>query len=403
MRLLFVTLRSPIGGHSGNALILRHHLEQLSARHEIDLAAVGVAAQAEHPALRAWCRSVVMTPPPSAAARRIAQCVGVAVGRPLRVSAHANPGLRAVVAGLLASREYDALVVQLSESAQFVPAHHAVPSVLDFEDPPALKIERTRPWLPRRQALTASLDLPLMRRYESRCARTFDRLVFVSANDAQAFGTAHHCLDKVARVHHAVDVEPVTRPLERRPDGRLIVNGNMAHPPNVAAVDFVCRSVFPLIRQAIPTATLCVVGANPTPAVLAWGCVDGITITGTVDDLRAHVAEARVALCGVPVLLGAQTKVLEAMACGTPVVTTSAGIHGVDAEDGRHLFVADDPALFASRAISLLRGEGWQQMSVAGHALVRDRFSAHGAAVALEAVIAQAIDARSRRLHRTDR
>ncbi len=393
MQLLVVALRSPFEGHAGNALILRNHLERLSRRHVIDFVAVGSPDRAAHPDLGAWCRRVVMVPPVSRLRRRFAQIAGFGQQRPLRVAAHANPAMQALVERMLAANHYDALLVQLCEAAQFVPSHHGLPSVLDFEDPPALKLERTRPWVPVRQAATATIDLPPMRDYEAGCAEAFDRLVFVSARDAQAFGDAHGCLHKVARVHHAVAVGPEPRPLAARVADQIIVNGNMAHLPNVAAVDFICRSVFPLIRHARPSAMLKIVGANPTAAVRAWSRVAGITVTGTVEDIRTHLSEAVVALCGVPVMLGAQTKVLEAMACGTPVVTTSAGNYGIDAVDGRQLHVADAPVLFASRVVDLLRGEGWPRMSAEGYALVRDGFSADSATAAFERVIEEAVAA----------
>lgn len=387
MRLLVVALRSPFEGHSGNALILRNYLAYLGPRHVVDFASVGTAEEAGHPQLRGWCARVAMAPPEGAGGPRFVQAAGLLAGRPIRVSAHANRAMCEMVGRLMTETSYDAVVVQLCEAAQFVPAAARVPSVLDFEDPPHDKLERTRPWLEGRARLAASIDLLTMRRYEAWCARRFDRLVFVNQRDAEAFGAAHGCAGRVATIPHAVDAGPLPAPEASRAAHQMIVSGNMGHPPNIAAVDFLCREVFPRVRAAMPDATLRVVGANPTPAVLAWASVPGITVTGAVDDIRLEVSRARVALCGVPVVVGAQTKVLEAMACGTPVVTTPAGNYGIDAISGRDLHVADTPEAFALQVLTLLRGDGWTAMAEAGRRLVVERFAPERAGAQLEAVI----------------
>jgi len=391
MRLIVVALRSPFVGYSGNSLILRNHLSALHQRHEIDLVAFGKPEDAAHPELRRWCHRVLMVPPPSGLARRLAQATGLLSGRPLRVSAYASAALGAATTNLVRERAHHAAVVQLCEAAQFRPQIARLPCVMDFEDPPAVKIQRTLPWLGFKARIAARADLHVMRKYEATVAAQFDRLVFVSASDAETFGRSHQCVTKVARIHHAVAPEDVVRDFASRVPDSVIVTGNMAHPPNVAAVNYLCRHVFPRVRQLIPGATLRLVGANPAPDVRAWGRHEGITVTGAVADVRAELARSRVALCGVPVVLGAQTKVLEAMATGTPVVTTAAGNYGVDGLSGRDLHVADSPSLFAEYTVKLLRGEGWDEMSRAALALARTSFAPAHAAEALEQVIADAI------------
>jgi glycosyltransferase involved in cell wall biosynthesis len=396
MRLLFVALRSPFTSQSGNTLILRNHLDALHVRHQIDLAALGTDADAEHADLRRWCERVVMVPPPSPAVRRLAQASGLLTGRPLRVSAYSSQDLRAVIARLVIERSYDAVVVQLCEAAQFLPLPATLPAIMDFEDPPSIKLRRTIPWLAPRPRRAARLDLPLMRRYEARVARAFDRLVFVSADDAREFGEEHGCPDKVACVRHAVETGVAAGHAAARVEHSIAITGNMSHPPNVAGVRFIVREVFPRVRQAIPGAQLWLVGANPAPEVRDLARVDGITVTGQVPDVGVYLTRARVALCAVPVVLGTQTKVLEAMANGTPVVTTTAGNRGIDGVDGVDLYVADSPELFTDRIVSLLRGTRWSAMSDAGRTLARDSFSPAQAAADLERVIAETIAGRRR-------
>ena len=175
----------------------------------------------------------------------------------------------------------------------------------------------------------------------------------------------------------------------------IVMTGNMAHPPNVAAAHFVCRDVFPRVRRAVPTAQLWIVGAAPTPEVLRWGKTEGISVTGAVPDVRAYLTKACVAVCGVPVMIGAQTKVLEALACGTPVVTTAAGNYDTRGIHGEHLYVADDPDTFAGCVVRLLRRERWTEMSESGRRLVETRFNPTRAGADLEHLVEAAIAART--------
>src|SRR5438034_898194 len=95
---------------------------------------------------------------------------------------------------------------------------------------------------------------------------------------------------------------------------------------------------------------------------------------------------ADVVTTGVP-----QTKVLEALACGTPVVTTSAGNNGIRGVSGEHLYVADDPASFAANVVSLLRGEQWSKLAEQGRQLVLDNFTWEMSARRLEQICTEVL------------
>src|SRR5262249_24925367 len=147
--------------------------------------------------------------------------------------------------------------------------------------------------------------------------------------------------------------------------------------PNVDGACFFLEEVFPRVLAAVPDARLAIVGAHPARRIRAAARRFGrrVTITGQVPDVGAHLRAAIVGICPIRLTIGVQTKVLEALAWGTPVVTTSAGNSGVAGVDGRQLLVADAPTDFAARVVALLRGEGWEQLSAEGRRLVEDRFS----------------------------
>ena len=111
----------------------------------------------------------------------------------------------------------------------------------------------------------------------------------------------------------------------------------------------------PLFGQARLRAHLWVTGrADTLPASHALRHTEGVTLTGFLDDVRPAVQGADV--CVVPLFAGGGTrlKILEAMALGTPVVSTTLGAEGIDARDGEDILLADTPAAFARAVLSLL-------------------------------------------------
>jgi glycosyltransferase involved in cell wall biosynthesis len=115
------------------------------------------------------------------------------------------------------------------------------------------------------------------------------------------------------------------------------------------------REVLPVIRQSIPDVNLRIIGRRPAPEVLALTKQDAaVEVTGTVDDVRPWLADC--AAMVVPLLSGGGTriKILEAMAQGVPVISTTVGAEGLPFENGKHLLLADDPASFAAACVSLI-------------------------------------------------
>lgn len=113
-------------------------------------------------------------------------------------------------------------------------------------------------------------------------------------------------------------------------------------------------------------------------------------------DIRPYLQEATVSVCPVRLKIGTQTKILEALACATPVVTTSAGNHGICATSGKHLYVADNPEEFADRVIELLKGDRWNELSQNGRRFVQENFTWSGSGLKLERILEQ-LAARSTR------
>ena len=119
-----------------------------------------------------------------------------------------------------------------------------------------------------------------------------------------------------------------------------------------------CEKMWPQVKREVPEALFYVVGKDPTPDLQELVRSDSsIIVTGTVEDVRPYFERAKVFVNPVRIGGGFRGKILEAMSMGLPIVTTSLGAEGVDAEHGLDMLVADDPAEFAAAAARLLRDD----------------------------------------------
>jgi sugar transferase (PEP-CTERM/EpsH1 system associated) len=193
----------------------------------------------------------------------------------------------------------------------------------------------------------------MMRGWEAKVAERFDRCVVVSPIEKELLQSANPRL-VISTVENGVDVRE-RRPLpEATVVNDLLFVGTVGYPPNADAVLYFCRSILPLIRRQIPNVRLIVVGHAPTTKVRSLAKQDDVVVTGYVPDVIPYYQQARVVIVPLRGGGGTRLKILEAMALGRPVVSTSLGCEGLQVVDREHLMIADSPTEFAARVIELL-------------------------------------------------
>ncbi len=192
-----------------------------------------------------------------------------------------------------------------------------------------------------------------MRRFEGEAGLTFDTVIAVSDRDrqqyAQRYGWSHvHTIDT------AVDVE-FFQPDETSVDPELVIFvGSMDWLPNVDGVEFLAREIWPRVREACPHARLQIVGRHPTSAVKQYDGVEGVEVTGGVQDVRPYYKQAAVVVVPLRIGGGTRIKIYEAMAMAKPVVSTPLGAEGLTFIEGKHLELAEYADLFAEKVVRLL-------------------------------------------------
>jgi sugar transferase (PEP-CTERM/EpsH1 system associated) len=399
LKLLYVARRLPYPPNKGERIRAYHQIRELAKGHRVHLACpmdrdddVGGLE-----ALRdlGVCVEVVGR---GTLATRLWAARGLLPGPPRWVLASYSARLANAIRRRLDTERFDALFASGISAADYVRSASGAPRAVDLVDVVSelsrAVADRRRPplsWLQRAEARRLA-------RYEERIVRSFDLSIFASEPEARLFGRRRG--DRpVAVVGNGVDLEYFTPwPAKPVPDSAAVVfTGTMDYFPNVDAVLHFCRSVLPHVTAVVPETHFYVVGRNPTGPVRALARGGRVTVTGSVPDVRAHLARATVAVAPLRIAPGIQNKVLEAMAMGIPVVATSVALEGLSVADRDGARRADDPATFAREILALLRDPGWRrQCSLqARHYVERcHRWEAHGAC--LGAVLETMIGERER-------
>lgn len=138
-------------------------------------------------------------------------------------------------------------------------------------------------------------------------------------------------------------------------DQHIVFTGSMDFYPNIDAVLHFARECWPLIRSKAPGATWAIVGRNPPSSVRKLRNVPGVTVTGTVPDVRPYLAAANVAIAPLRIGSGTRLKILEAFAMRKAVVSTSLACEGLEVIVDKHLLVGDQPEVFAWKVLNLLQ------------------------------------------------
>ncbi len=206
--------------------------------------------------------------------------------------------------------------------------------------------------------IVTRLELGRTRRYEGLLVNQFDRVLVTSPVDAaalQALATNHH--SPITVLPNGVDLTYFTPAAAPREPETIVFSGKMSYHANVTAALHLVNDIMPLVWSKHPHARVQIVGHNPPRQVRQSAICNhqsAIDVTGSVPDLRPYLRRATVAVAPIGYGAGIQNKVLEAMACATPVVASPQAVSALAVRDGEHLLVGDGAEAFARQVVRLL-------------------------------------------------
>ena len=346
--LLYLTHRIPYPPNKGDKVRSFNILRQLARTHRVWLGTfVDHRDDLQHiPTLGQWCEQVCAIPI-EPRIRRIASLRGLVQGEALSLPYYRSPRLAEWVLRTVGEHDIRAAVVFSGPMAQYLGVPGLARRVVDFCDVDSAKwtqyaAEHRWPmsWLYRREG-------ERLLAFEREAAAQVDASLFVTEAEADLFRAAAPELSaRVGVMQNGVDADvfsPANAGESPYPPGGpvIVFSGAMDYWPNVDAVTWFATELLPRIRQAVPGVRFCIVGMNPAPAVQALAG-EGVTVTGTVPDVRPYIAHADVVVAPLRIARGIQNKVLEAMAMARPVVVSADSATGLAARPGQDFEIARD-------------------------------------------------------------
>ncbi len=367
LRILVLNVAVPFPPIGGAAIRTYHLLQSLAKTHEVTLVAFTYdekSVQAPPFPLRLiavpwqWPQLYreMLDPDDRDRSRVASDRLTWDVDEPWFASVLASDGLEHAL-DELAEEPFDLVLIEHADMARFI---DKLPigalKVLDFHNVYSLMAQRAAESTcdGRQRQLRHEAERTI--RYEHRSASACALSLTCSEVDASAVRRLLG-IDRVSVVPNGVDTAFFSAA-----DGEhcvprtLLFTGILDYEPNVDAVVNFVRAILPLIRARVPDVTFEVAGANPTAEVLALAG-DGVTVHGSVPDMRPYYERAEVVVVPLREGGGTRLKILEAGASGKAIVTTAVGVEGLDLEDGEDLIVADSPQQFAEAVVSLIEND----------------------------------------------
>jgi polysaccharide biosynthesis protein PslH len=362
VRILIIAPFFPLPLESGGHTRLFCLIKRLSRRHTIDFASPVTRRHEGHIAeLRKYCRHIVSvnidglverTDKLRWAARTVRRLLMLAAGIPMEASGFYFASLRRKIDQLLAAEKYDIVQVEYPRMAlhlrrAFFADHPCTKVMVDYD------LTYVTPW---RQYMNAKgplrrlwhyADYRLQKAFASSIWRRFDHLVVMSDIDrAKALGLVPE--QDIRVVPNGVDLDEFRLVRRGHTNPRLVMLGGAGHWANVDGYHYFVKDVLPMVKQRLEDVSLHVVGAGWDSFSKQDGLDPAVRFEGFVGDLSGFMAGTTILVVPIRVGGGTRLKVLEAMAMGVPVISTSVGCEGIDAADRVHFMRADTAGEFAA-------------------------------------------------------
>lgn len=401
MRILFLSGWFPYPLDNGARMRIYNLLRQLSHRHEIALLSFVQGkrvSQCDCIAVNPFCRVLGTVPYRAFQPSRPRALLRLFSMLPRSLLETYSPEMEAQVQEALHRYTFDLIIA--SEigpgicTSPYVLGLDAIPRVIEDLELSMIwsQIQVQRTWIGQ---LRHRLAWWKQRRYAAHLLRQVEGCTVASDRERTLLQSIVPNFELLAVIPNGLDLELYEGDWGPSAPDTLIFPGALTYRANFDAMAFFLRAVFPLIRARRPGVTLRITGHTDGVPVHRLPANDGVSFTGYLEDVRPAVTQSQV--CVVPLLTGGGTrlKILEAMALGTPVVSTSKGAEGLEATPGEDILIADEPTEFADAVLCLLGDQALRaKLAANGRQLVEERYSWEMSAQKLERLLCQVVEQR---------
>ncbi|MGD9346780.1 MAG: glycosyltransferase [Candidatus Aminicenantes bacterium] len=393
MRILLTCKEFPHSKVIGGPIIIYNRLKHLSKSHLVSLAAFSKEGDDKYiPSVEKYCHDLRLIPlPPKRSPLKTAKDFFLSPVPHYFLRVHGSPEMSKTIADMVAKDRYDFVIGEYSVMGQFIHKNPLLPpvrriiSVHECYYLARIKDFRFHKWGWKK--LRELINLKGLKRYEFGMYAKTDKVLTLTPQGKNELLAIRPDLD-IDIVPHGVDVEHFV--YSSPPDGErnIVFVGNYLHFPNVDAVLYFYQEIWPRVKVLCPGAKFVIVGQAPPSEIQKLAGDESIRVTGRVEDVTPYIHEAQIFICPVRLGGGFRGKILEAMAVGRPIVSTSLGSEGIPSKSGENIMIADDPEDFAAAIEKLLKDRDlYERIRRAGRRLVEEKYDwAKGVAV-LEGIL----------------
>jgi glycosyltransferase involved in cell wall biosynthesis len=398
MKILFTCKEFPHAKVIGGPIIIYNRVKYFSKNHLVSLAAFFHPGEEKYiTSVKPFCHDLKLVPLP--AKRSPLKATWDFFTSPIPhyfLRTHGSQKMAETIAEMVQKDRYDFVIGEYSVMGQFIhnnpllPPVRRIVSVHECYYLARLKAFRHGKLGPGK--LKEAINLKGLKKYEFGMYKHADKVLTLTNQDKKKLLDIFPELD-IAVIPHGVDVEDFSFSGTEREEKSVVFVGNYLHYPNVDAALYFYREIWPLIKSQIPEIKFYVVGQGPPPEIQSLSQDDAVIVTGRVDDVRPYLKKGRAFICPVRLGGGFRGKILEAMAAGTPVVSTSLGAEGVPAVQRENIIVADDPEEFAQGILDLMTDDRlFERIRKNARRLVEEKFAWQKGVEVMEGVLEKMMD-----------
>ncbi len=360
MNILFLAPRLPLPADTGGKIRTLNILKQLAKENRVYLLCF-TFEETDHfhaPILRELGVEVHMVP---IAGPSVIQKITAIIfnSLPFSILKYYTPQMSQTIQQVLAKQAFDAIHIDHLHMAVYKDCFKDIPCFLDEHNVECKILERCahveKSWI--KKMLYQNQSQKMMA-FESEKIKEFNSVFACSSEDRLILNDLAKGQAPVHVIPNGVDTEYFNLGPQQntQKEDALVFTGSMDWLPNEDAIGYFCKEILPLVWQKNNALKLYVVGKNPSKSVNALAARDGrVIVTGRVEDIRPFVERAKIFIVPLRIGGGTRLKILEAMAMGKAIVSTTIGAEGIEYEDGINIAIADNPDDFAQKIIDLCK------------------------------------------------
>jgi sugar transferase (PEP-CTERM/EpsH1 system associated) len=353
LKILFLAHRVPYPPNKGEKIRTFNQIKHLHEKGHSVFICAPIDEPADHENLKILTKKYCTQAQGAKKAGLLRLIKGLLKNQPLSVANFYSNALQLQTDAIISEQDVDTIICSSSSMAEYVlksaslnhpekPQPKLIMDFMDLDSDKWLQYQKLKPFP---MKFIYKREAKLLFQYEQKIHRRFDACLFISQAEVDLFQKRDKNLGKVSVVANGLDTNYFKPNLAKKSTAGpiLLFTGVMDYFPNIDAVEWFVKNAWPDIKNRWTDAQFIIAGMNPTPKIIALEKNEGIIVTGFVEDIREYYNQADFFVAPFQIARGVQNKVLQAFACGLPVIGTSMAFEGISCHDKKDMLVANTP------------------------------------------------------------